>query len=105
MGVFLSSRGPNLLRFNLGRTKKYGFSGQLYDNVTHMAVLQVDFLVLCRSREALIFLLYIFLHQLGALQGLVTAWLVGHLLLSVQTMQGPYIRLPKFCFMNQCFSP
>jgi fructose-1-phosphate kinase PfkB-like protein len=23
----------------------------------------------------------------------------------VQTMQGPYIRLPKFCFMNQCFSP
>ncbi|KAF9684338.1 hypothetical protein SADUNF_Sadunf04G0108000 [Salix dunnii] len=32
-GVFLCSRGPNLLRFSLDRTKKYGFSGQLYDNV------------------------------------------------------------------------
>ncbi|KAJ6766114.1 HEXOKINASE FAMILY MEMBER [Salix purpurea] len=32
-GVFLCSRGPNLVRFSLDRTKKYGFSGQLYDNV------------------------------------------------------------------------
>ncbi|KAJ6906096.1 hypothetical protein NC652_023749 [Populus alba x Populus x berolinensis] len=33
MGVFLCSRGPNLMRFNLGRTKKNGFGGQLYDNI------------------------------------------------------------------------
>ncbi|CAK7329730.1 unnamed protein product [Dovyalis caffra] len=33
-GVFLCSTGPNLMRFSSGRTKKYGFSGQLYDNVT-----------------------------------------------------------------------
>ncbi|KAG6779499.1 hypothetical protein POTOM_015887 [Populus tomentosa] len=32
-GVFLCSRGPNVVRFSLDRTKKYGFSGQLYDNV------------------------------------------------------------------------
>ena len=32
-GVFLCSKGPNLVRFSLDRTKKYGFSGQLYDNV------------------------------------------------------------------------
>ncbi|KAJ6985490.1 hypothetical protein NC653_023438 [Populus alba x Populus x berolinensis] len=59
MGVFLCSRGPNLMRFNLGRTKKNGFGGQLF--------LEVDFLVLCRSREALIFFLYIFLHFLQQL--------------------------------------
>ncbi|XP_061977121.1 pseudouridine kinase isoform X3 [Populus nigra] len=32
-GVFLCSRGPNVVRFSLDRTKKYGFSGQLYDKV------------------------------------------------------------------------
>lgn len=32
-GVFLCSRGPNIVRFSLDRTKKYGFSGQLYDKV------------------------------------------------------------------------
>ncbi|KAL9370882.1 hypothetical protein Peur_036022 [Populus x canadensis] len=30
MGVFLRSIGPNLMRFNLGRTEKYGFSGQFF---------------------------------------------------------------------------
>lgn len=32
-GVFLCSRGPNIVRFSLDRTKKYGVSGQLYDKV------------------------------------------------------------------------
>ncbi|KAI5592128.1 hypothetical protein POPTR_004G152100v4 [Populus trichocarpa] len=32
-GVFLCSRGPNVVRFSLDRTKKYGVSGQLYDKV------------------------------------------------------------------------
>jgi len=124
-----------LLRFNLGRTKKYGFSGQLYDNVTYGCPSSRFSGAMQIKRSSHLFAVH-FPASVGSLTGagdclvggtlasicsgldvMVLQIIAGsyHLIKAitsyfsdfclVQTMQGPYIRPPKFCFMNQCFSP